>query len=135
MGLDNPTYRTLGGLAFDLYATMLAYLALTLAHMGYIDQAKSRMDKALSEARQLRHAHTLANVLGHANWLDWLIRSAVVHIDESAVLTSEHGFPFYQGWAQAFHGQSLLAPGQAREGLASLTQGLVGIASDRRYRM
>jgi hypothetical protein len=35
--------------------------------MGYIDQAKSRMDKALSEARQLRHTQTLANVLCHAN--------------------------------------------------------------------
>ena len=42
---------------------MLASLALTLAYLGYIDQARSRMDEALSEARRLRHAHTLADVL------------------------------------------------------------------------
>ena len=41
------------------------YLALTLAYLGYIDQARSRMDEALSEARRLGHVHTLAHVLCH----------------------------------------------------------------------
>ena len=63
------------GLSFDPYATMLAYLAVTLAYLGYIDQARSRMDEALSEARRLRHAHTLAHVLAYANWIDWLTGS------------------------------------------------------------
>ena len=67
MGLADPAHRTVGGLSFDPYAAMLAYLALTLAYLGYIDQARSRMDEALSEARRLRHAHTLAHVLSIAN--------------------------------------------------------------------
>ena len=62
-GLADPAHRTIGGLSIDPYAAMLTYLALTLACLGYIDQARSRMDEALSEARQLRHAHTLAHVL------------------------------------------------------------------------
>ena len=44
---------------------MLDYLAMTLVCLGYIDQGRSRMDEALSEARRLRHAHTLAYVLTH----------------------------------------------------------------------
>ena len=40
---------------------------MTLAYLGYLDQARSRLDEALSEARRLEHAHTLATVLVVAN--------------------------------------------------------------------
>ena len=79
MGLADPAHRTVGEMSFDPYATMLAYLAMTLAYLGYIDQARSRMDEALSEARRLRHVHTLAHVLVCANWMDWLTRSPMMH--------------------------------------------------------
>ncbi len=36
---------------------------MTLAYLGYVDQAWARMDEALSEARRLRHVHTLVHVL------------------------------------------------------------------------
>ena len=48
----------------------------------------------------------------------------MVHIEEFLALTTEHGFPYYLGWALAFRGRSLIALGQAQEGLALLTQGL-----------
>jgi hypothetical protein len=60
MGLADPAHRTSAGLSFDPYARMLTYLALTLAYLGYIDQARVWMDEALSETRRLRHIHTLA---------------------------------------------------------------------------
>ena len=62
-GLADPANRTIKGLPFDPYAMMLTYLALTLAYMGYIDQARSRINEALSEARRLGHNYTLASVL------------------------------------------------------------------------
>ena len=124
MGLADPAHRSVRGLSVDPYAAMLAYLALTLAYLGYIDQARSRMDEALSEARRLRHVHTLAHVLRFANWLDWLTRSPMVHMEEVLALSTEHGFPHYLGWALALRGRSLIALGQAQEGLALLTQGL-----------
>ena len=74
---------------------MLAWLALTLACLGYVDQARSRMDEALSEARRLRHAHTLAHVLSFAIWLNRITRSPVVHIEELLALSTEHGFPYF----------------------------------------
>jgi hypothetical protein len=42
---------------------MLGYLALTLTYLGYVDQARSCIDRALSEARQLEHTFTLVLVL------------------------------------------------------------------------
>ena len=86
-GLSDPAHRAIGaGLSDDPYAVMLAYLAVTLAYLGYIDQARSRLDEALSEARRLRHAHTLALVLGFANWMDSITRSPELqrHAEEAS---------------------------------------------------
>ena len=66
-GLADPAHRGGAGLTEDPYATMLAIPRLTLAYLGYIDQARSRLNEALSEARRLRHAQTLADVLIFAN--------------------------------------------------------------------
>jgi tetratricopeptide (TPR) repeat protein len=114
---------------------MLTTLALVLACLGYIDQARSRMDEALSEARRLGHVHTLAHVLGYINRMDWLTRSPMAHIEEVEALSTEYAFPQYLGFALACRGRSLVAAGQAQKGLALLTQGLAelrargGIAS------
>jgi len=120
-------HRGIGaGLAEDPYATMLAYLAVTLAHLGYIDQSRLRLEEALSETRRLRHAQTLAVVLIFANWTDWITRSPELgrHAEELLAISTEHRFPFHFAWATAFHGASLTARGQAHEGLTLLTQGL-----------
>jgi hypothetical protein len=38
-----------------------------LAYLGYIDQARSRLNEALLEARRLRHAQTLAQQVSNAS--------------------------------------------------------------------
>ena len=126
-GLADPAHRGIGaGLAEDPYATMLAYLAVTLAYLGYIDQSRLRLEEALSETRRLRHAQTLAVVLIFANWNDWITCSPEQgrYAEQLLAISTEHRFPFHFGWATAFHGASLTARGQAHEGLTVLTQGL-----------
>jgi class 3 adenylate cyclase/tetratricopeptide (TPR) repeat protein len=123
-GLADPAHRTIGGLAFDPCAVMLAYLAVTLAYLGHIDQAQGRMVEAVSEARRLGHTYTLAQVLVFASWIDWLTGSPDVHIEEVLTLSTEHGFRYYLSWAWALRGRSLTAIGQASEGLVLLTRGL-----------
>jgi tetratricopeptide (TPR) repeat protein len=103
---------------------MLTFLALTLAYLGYIDQARSLMDEALSEAHRLKHVHTLAHVLVFACWIDWLTCSPIAHTEEMLALTTEHGFPLYLGWALAHRARWLIAFGQAQESLALLKQGV-----------
>jgi tetratricopeptide (TPR) repeat protein len=120
-------HRGIGaGLAEDPYATMLAYLAVTLAHLGYIDQSRLRLEEAFTETRRLGHAQTLAIVLIFANWTAWITRSPEIgrYVEELLAISTEHRLPFHFGWATAFHGASLTVLGQAHEGLTLLTQGL-----------
>ena len=113
----------------DLYAMMLASLACTLAYLGYIDQARSRLNEALSEARQLRHAQTLAEVLSIANTVDLITGSPEMqrHAEELLALSTEHGFPFFLAWATVLRGVSLTALGQGQEGLSQITRGIAGM--------
>jgi len=123
MNFADPAHRTITGLSFDPYANLLAWLALTLSCLGYIDQGRSRMDEAVLEARRIGHAHTLTLVLTHAAWLDSLTCWPMVHTEELVALSTEHRFPYYLSCALQFHGRSLIVLGQAREALGLLTQG------------
>jgi predicted ATPase len=129
-GLGDPAHRAVsGGQAGDPYVLMLAHLAVTLAQLGYIDQARLQRNEAMSEARRLSHAHTLAVVLLHATWIASITRSPEMlrHAEELMALSTEHGFPYFLGMATAFRGASLTAVGQAQEGLTLLTQGLMAV--------
>jgi predicted ATPase len=125
-GLGDPVHRAIGG---GPYAAMLANLAVALVYLGYIDQARWRPNEALSEARRLRHAQTLAVVLGCANWIESITCSPEVqgHAEELLALSTEQGFSLHLGWATAFRGGSLTALGQAQEGLALMMQGLAAV--------
>ena len=102
---------------------------MTLAHLGYIDQARSRLNDALLEARQLRHAQTLAEVLLIASVVEGITRSPEMqrHAEELLALSAEHGLPFYLAWATALRGMSLAALGQGQEGLSLITRGIAGM--------
>ena len=129
-GLSDPAHRAAAaGQADDPYATMLAYLAVTLAYLGYVDQARSRLNEALSEARRLRHALTLAVVLCWATWVGSITRSPEQqrHADELLALSTEHGFQMFLGYAVANRGRSFALLGHAQEGLRLLTQGLMAV--------
>src|SRR5215471_9347548 len=50
-GLGDPAHRAIAaGLSSEPYAILLAQLGVTLAHLGYIDQARVRLNEAMSEA-------------------------------------------------------------------------------------
>ncbi|HXZ02801.1 MAG TPA: AAA family ATPase [Stellaceae bacterium] len=132
-GLSDPAHRRAGGagagLTGDPYANMLANLAVALAHLGYVDQARARLGEALSEARRLQRAHTLAAVLSCAVWIDWIVFSPERQrrAEELLALASEHDFPYFSSHATVFRGASLTALGQAREGFFLITEGLAAV--------
>jgi predicted ATPase len=128
-GLADPAHRGGGVPSADPYALMLAYLAWTLAVLGYIDQARSRLNEALSEARRLKHAHTLADVLMSANPVERITGSPQMqrHAEELLALSTERGLPLNLGWATAYRGASLTALGQGQEGLSLITLGMAGV--------
>jgi predicted ATPase len=131
-GLGDPAHRVVGA-ASDLYATMLALLAMTIGCLGYIDQARSRLNVALLEARRLRHAQTLADVLHIACGIEAITRSPEMqrHAEELLALSTEHEFAWHLGNAKVVCGLSLVVRGQAAEGLTLLTEGLKVIRATR----
>jgi len=126
-GFADPALRRHG--VQGLHAMLPASLGMTLAYLGYIDQARSRLNDALLEARQLRHAQTLAEVLSIASTIDLITGSPEMqrHAEELLALSAEHGLPFYLAWATALRGMSLAALGQGQEGLSLITRGIAGM--------
>jgi predicted ATPase len=105
----------------------LGILAGTMAYLGYVDQARARVDEALSEARRLDHAYTLAFVLLWACWTAWVGRSpgeTQQHAEELIALSSKHSFQYRFGWGLVCRGWSMNVFGQAEEGLPLITEGL-----------
>jgi class 3 adenylate cyclase/tetratricopeptide (TPR) repeat protein len=123
MGLADPAHWTAGYFS-NSYQMMLEYFSTTLACLGHIDLARSRMDEAVSEARRVGRPYPLAYALFQETWMHWITGSPMIHLEELLARSSEQGFAFFLGWALALRGWSLIARGQAQEGLASLTQGL-----------
>jgi tetratricopeptide (TPR) repeat protein len=112
----------------DSYVTMLASLAAPLTYLGYVAQARARATEALSEARRLRHSHTLTIALAQSCFVSWISRGspheAHRHAHEMLMLADEHDFPMFSAWAMVHCGWSLAALGQGQEGIALLMRGL-----------
>jgi len=118
-----------GGVRVDSYAVMLGCLAATLVCLGYVDQARSRLNEALLEARRLGHAHTLAEVLANACMVEAMTRSPEMqrYAEELLALSTEHDLASLLGLATVLCGLSLTARGQAQKGLTLITEGLAAV--------
>jgi predicted ATPase len=122
---DRQAFR----IGLSVAPSMLSSLAQTLAHLGLVDQARSRLNEALSEARRLRYAQTLAEVLTNASIVESIAGSPRMqrHVEELLALSTEHGLPFYLAWATVLRGASLTALGQGLEGLSLITRGIAAV--------
>ncbi|MFB9265631.1 AAA family ATPase [Bradyrhizobium erythrophlei] len=128
-GLREPAARAIGAAiaVADPHAASLGHLASTLALLGHIDQARARVDEALSEARRLDHPFTVAFVLSKVCAVEaaaGLPHDTRRHAEELVDLSNEHGFPLWLGFGLLQHGWSLTALGRAPDGLEMLTRGL-----------
>jgi class 3 adenylate cyclase/tetratricopeptide (TPR) repeat protein len=111
----------------DTHALALGVLASTLAILGYLDQAHSRLNEALAASRKLGHPYTTGAVVAQAG--TGFDRSPELQrwAEELLALATEHGFPLFAAWATTFRGRSLCALGQALDGHALLAEGLASI--------
>jgi hypothetical protein len=86
-----------------------------LSYQGYIEQGRARLNEALREARELRHAMTSAVALLLAAFFECANGSPhEVHqyASELVALSNEHGFPLFVGWGNFWQGQCLVTLGQ-----------------------
>ena len=106
-------------LAEDSYSVMLGYSSVNLAYLGYLDQAQTRADEGVLEARRLRHFYTLAFCLSFKCWTSYIanmMHEVRQHADEISDLANEHGFPLWAASATFYRGLWLTADG-ASEGV------------------
>jgi predicted ATPase len=118
-------------LSYDPLVALLASSSHLLVCMGDLDQALSRSQRALQEARQLSRPDAAAQAMSLSWPVRWFIRSnpesLLQDADEYLGLSTEHGFGRHQAEGDIFRGWSLAALGHADEGLTALGAGLAGL--------
>jgi DNA-binding winged helix-turn-helix (wHTH) protein/predicted ATPase len=123
----------------DIGVSALSSYALALWNRGYPDQARKTADEAISRARQLSHAHTLAYALVvvgvtaiSARWLAMVEDIA----DEVVALAQERSFAFFLGWGLTLQGWVMGQRGQGAPAVERVRQGLDATAATcgRNYR-
>src|SRR5262249_12062534 len=103
------------------------YIAFALWHLGHPDQARQRIQEALSLAQALSHPLSLAVALDFAAWLDQLCRkrqTAQERAETAVALCAEQEFPFWLAWGTILQGWALVEQGQGEAGITRLHQGL-----------
>jgi class 3 adenylate cyclase/predicted ATPase len=114
----------------DPKVACLCYVALTLWHLGYPDQALNRSHKALTLAQELSHPYSLAFALSFAAMLHRLRRerhAAQERAEAALALCSEQGFPHWLATGTMERGWALAEQGQEKDGIAQIRQGLASL--------
>ena len=103
------------------------WLALTLALLGYPEEAARHAAAGLQAARALANPHTLAHALALVcRFHSMLGETASLHqaTEELAALAAEHRFPFYAAAGQIYRGWVLSAGPEIARGVEVLREGM-----------
>jgi class 3 adenylate cyclase/tetratricopeptide (TPR) repeat protein len=102
----------------------LSYLALSLWHLGHLDQARVRLDESIALAERLvDHPFSLAFALHHAGWWCKTCRlgaEAQAHAERLIEVSREQGFVFWQTTGTLYRGAALIEQGQCDEGIEQM---------------
>jgi tetratricopeptide (TPR) repeat protein len=112
--------------AEDNYSMMMSYTGVSLAYLGYFDQARSRTAEGVLQARQVNHAYTLAHSLFFECWAAQLANlpdEVRPCIEEMFELVNEHGFPLFNAAAEFWRGWWLTVTGKVTEGAGLMANG------------
>jgi predicted ATPase len=111
----------------DAGVACLCHVIEVLWCLGAPDAALQRGHKALTLARELSHAHSLAFPLFYTAMLHQFRRegSAVQEwVEATITLSTEQGFPFWLAMATILQGWVLAEQGEEEAGIAQMRQGL-----------
>jgi predicted ATPase len=103
------------------------YLALSLWHLGYPDQALQLSRETIDLARTIGHPFSLEYALHHAGWLRQhclLGDEAQAAGDEQIDIATEQGFAFWHATGTLYQGAGLVLQSNLEPGLALLVEGL-----------
>jgi predicted ATPase/DNA-binding winged helix-turn-helix (wHTH) protein len=104
-----------------------SYAAAALWHLGYPDQAGTRIQEAVTLAHQLAHPFSLTVALGEAALFHQGRREGPATQERAEAtlgLATAQGFRHWQARGTVLRGWALAQQGRVQEGLAQLTEGL-----------
>jgi serine/threonine protein kinase/predicted ATPase len=110
----------------DAGVTHRCYLALTLWHLGYPDQALTLARETCELARTIGHAFSLEHAVDFAAYLSHYCRlGAEVQArgEEETAVATEQGFPFWHALGTLHRGAGMLLQGRGEESLPLLLRG------------
>ena len=110
----------------DAGVTHRCYLALTLWHLGYPDQAVTLARETCTLARAIGHPFSLEHAVDFAAFLALYCRlgiEAEAKGEEETVVATEQGFPFWHALGTLHKGAGLLLQGRPEEALPLLVEG------------
>jgi predicted ATPase len=101
--------------------------AIFLWTLGFPDSAVERADEGLAIAKRLNHPYTMAYTLFHTGILHLWRRE--IHLTQARAkgmleIAEEHDFQIWDALANVLHGATVIAMGQADEGLAQIDRGM-----------
>ena len=111
----------------DLGVFCRSWVAHTLWHLGYPDQARTMSHTALARAHALSHPFSLALALNYAAICHQFRReehATYERAEAATVLCREHGFAYYLTWRAILQGWVMVAQGQGEAGITQMRDGL-----------
>ena len=107
--------------------THRCYLALTLWHLGFPEEALKVNREMLELARSIEHPFSLAYALHHTSWLYQYLRlptDALAASGEQIRFAADQGFPLFHATGIVYEAAALLLRGHAKASLPGLIKGL-----------
>jgi class 3 adenylate cyclase/predicted ATPase len=105
----------------------LSYDARVLGYMGYLEQARAKMEQALTLAQNLAHPFSLASAWHCAAEVHRQRGEAQASLEcaeRELELSREQGFPLWLALAQIYRGWALARLGRHKEALTTIPQGI-----------
>jgi class 3 adenylate cyclase/predicted ATPase len=129
LGLYDPTQQaTYWALTVDdPRVIMLTYLSWSQMCLGRVTNARRLSERAVDEAREMKHAYTLAHALNGAAFVALTIispQAALARLDEQRALLADNGIAYYEAVETIFRGWCLAAMGRYTPALELLDGGM-----------
>jgi class 3 adenylate cyclase/predicted ATPase len=100
----------------------------TLWYLGYPDQGLTQSHETVSLAQQVAHSYSVGFALSATALFHQLRREehyTQEHAEAAMLLAKEQGFPYWMAIGSTLRGWALVRQGQAKEGMAQISQGLM----------
>ena len=112
----------------DPRVIMLTYLSWSQMCLGRVSDARSNSQRAISEARGMAHAYTLAHALVGASFVTMTIappQAALQRLDDLRALLADNGIAYYDAVETVLRGWCLAAVGQFEHSRRLLDGGML----------